>query len=126
MALESPAIYIYQLYGTFPEADYFEMGNGVSQSAGSKVSVVDNNIITGYNGEFWKNSQTNYYNHYYEDGLAVGQFGTDRYTNLVTAATGTPAMPKHQWLLRMQMAIFTCIMEMSPAWRCPQMENNQS
>ncbi len=65
--------------GSFPEADYFEVGNGVNQYAGNNVNVVDNNIITGYHGEFWKNGQTNYYNHYYEDGLAVGQFGTDFY-----------------------------------------------
>ncbi len=63
--------------GGFPEADYFEIGNGVNQYAGSNVNVIDNNIITGYHGEFWKNFQTNYYNHYYEDGLAIGQFGTD-------------------------------------------------
>lgn len=63
--------------GAFPEADYFEIGNNVNQYAGSNVNVVDNNIITGYHGEFWKNAQTNYYNHYFEDGLAVGQFGTD-------------------------------------------------
>ena len=65
--------------GSFPKADYFEVGNGVNQYAGNNVNVVDNNIITGYHGEFWKNGQTNYFNHYYEDGLAVGQFGTDFY-----------------------------------------------
>ncbi len=65
--------------GSFPEADYFEVGNGVNQYAGSNVNVVNNNIITGYHGEFWKNGQTNYFNHYYEDGLAIGQFGTDFY-----------------------------------------------
>ncbi|MEP7231000.1 MAG: hypothetical protein ABI691_12155 [Ginsengibacter sp.] len=86
--------------GTFPEADYFEIGNGVNQHAGSRVNVIDNNIITGFNGENWKNMQTNYYNHYYEDGLAVGQFGADRYTNAGTAAAGnagnalTPAVVK--------------------------------
>lgn len=63
--------------GSFPEADYFEIGNGVNQYAGSNVNIIDDNIITGHHGEFWKNFQTNYYNHYYEDGLAVGQFGTD-------------------------------------------------
>ncbi len=67
--------------GAFPEADYFEIGNGVNQYAGSNVNVVDKNIITGYHGEFWKNDQTNYYNHYYEDGLAIGQFGTDGYVS---------------------------------------------
>ena len=92
----TPATY----QGAFPEADYFETGNGVNQSAGSKVNVVDNNIITGYNGEAWKNVQTNYYNHYYEDGLPIAQFGTDRYFNGATSAAGsagnelTPAVVK--------------------------------
>ena len=63
--------------GAFPKPDYFEVGNGVNQLGGSSVNVVDNNIITGYHGEFWKNGQTNYYNHYLDNGLAVGQFGTD-------------------------------------------------
>ncbi len=74
--------------GSFPEADYFEMGNGVNNFAGSHLNVVDNNIFTGYHGEFWKNSQTNYYNHYYEDGLAIGQFGYDRYTSSSIAGYG--------------------------------------
>ncbi len=86
--------------GTFPEADHFEIGNGVNQHAGSRVNVVDNNIITGFNGENWKNMQTNYYNHYYEDGLAIAQFGTDRFTSSGVAAAGsagnalTPAVVK--------------------------------
>ncbi len=74
--------------GSFPEADYFEIGNGVNQYAGSNVNVVDNNIITGYHGEFWKNDQTNYYNHYNEDGLAIGQFGTDGYMSSGISPTG--------------------------------------
>ncbi|MEO8111311.1 MAG: hypothetical protein ABI594_14810 [Ginsengibacter sp.] len=81
----TPATY----QGAFPGADYFETGNGVSQSAGSRVNVVGNNIITGYNGEGWKNVQTNYYNHYYEDGLPIAQFGTDRYFNWSTSAAGS-------------------------------------
>ncbi len=74
--------------GAFPEADYFEIGNGVNQYAGSNVNVIGNNIITGYHGEFWKNDQTNYYNHYYEDGLAIGQFGTDGYVSSGVSPTG--------------------------------------
>ncbi len=38
--------------------------------------VLNRNIITGYHGEFWKSSQTNMYNHYLDNGLAIGQFGT--------------------------------------------------
>jgi hypothetical protein len=47
----------------------------VNDNAGGNVNIVDKNIITSYHGEFWKNSQTNKYNHYYENGLAIGQFG---------------------------------------------------
>ncbi len=65
--------------GSFPEADYFEIGNGGNNFAGSHVNVVGNNIVTGYHGEGWKNGQTNRFNHYNEDGLAIGQFGADFY-----------------------------------------------
>ncbi len=75
-------------YGAFPEADCFEIGNNGNQYAGINFNVVGNNIITGYHGEFWKNGQTNYYNHYWEDGLAVGQFGTDSYISPGIAAVG--------------------------------------
>ncbi|MEO8110612.1 MAG: Ig-like domain-containing protein [Ginsengibacter sp.] len=74
--------------GAFPKTDCFEIGNNVNQDAGSNVNVLDNNIITGYHGEAWKNSQTNYYNHYYEDGLAIGQFGYDRYLGSSIAGYG--------------------------------------
>lgn len=63
--------------GDFPTAQYFDIGNQVNFSAGTKVTIVDHNVITGYNGEFWKASETNYYNHFWDDGLAVGQFGTN-------------------------------------------------
>ncbi|MDQ6763759.1 MAG: hypothetical protein M3015_14180 [Bacteroidota bacterium] len=81
--------------GAFPGPDYFEMGNIGNQYAGSNLNVVGNNIITGYHGEFWKNGQTNYYNHYWEDGLPVGQFGTDMYVNILNTNgynTATPAL----------------------------------
>ncbi|CAN5430989.1 hypothetical protein BH11BAC3_BH11BAC3_06110 [soil metagenome] len=64
--------------GDFPQSGWFDEGNLVNDFAGGNVNIVDRNIITSYHGEFWKNSQTNYYNHYYDNGLAIGQFGTDR------------------------------------------------
>ena len=64
--------------GDFPKAGMFDIGNGVSDFAGGNVNIVDKNIITSYHGEFWKASQTNKYNHYYDNGLAIGQFGTTR------------------------------------------------
>ncbi|MEO6732472.1 MAG: hypothetical protein ABIN01_14735, partial [Ferruginibacter sp.] len=64
--------------GEYPKAGYFEVGNGVNNFAGGNVNIVDRHIITSYHGEFWKNSQTNKYNHYYDNGLSIGQFGTTR------------------------------------------------
>ena len=64
--------------GEYPIPGYFDVGNGVNNFAGGNVNIVDRNIITSYHGEFWKNTQTNKYNHYYDNGLAIGQFGTTR------------------------------------------------
>jgi hypothetical protein len=62
--------------GGFPDPSHFDVGNNVNNYAGSTVMVLNQNVITGYHGEFWKNSQTNMYNHYLDNGLAIGQFGT--------------------------------------------------
>ncbi|MCW3094217.1 MAG: C-terminal target protein [Ferruginibacter sp.] len=64
--------------GPYPNAGWFDEGNGVNDFAGGTVNIIDRNIITSYHGEFWKNSQTNKYNHYYDNGLAIAQFGTTR------------------------------------------------
>lgn len=66
--------------GPYPQIAYFEVGNMVNDYAGGNVNILDNSIITSYHGEFWKNGQTNRFNHYWDDGLPLGQFGTDRYT----------------------------------------------
>ncbi|HKH60650.1 MAG TPA: FlgD immunoglobulin-like domain containing protein [Flavitalea sp.] len=60
--------------GEFPDDGVYDIGNYV-RNAGNYMQVVDRNIFWGYNGEFWKGLQTNKYNHYYENGLFVGQFG---------------------------------------------------
>jgi FlgD Ig-like domain len=62
--------------GPFPDPGYYDIGNHVNYNAGSSIMVLNRNIITGYHGEFWKSSQTNMYNHYLDNGLAIGQFGT--------------------------------------------------
>ncbi|MCW3094218.1 MAG: Ig family protein [Ferruginibacter sp.] len=64
--------------GPFPASGWFDEGNGVNDFAGGTVNISDRNIITSYHGEFWKGSQTNKYNHYLDNGLAIGQFGTTR------------------------------------------------
>ncbi len=62
-------------YGDFPSDGAYDIGNGV-QFPGGDVLVIDNNIFWNYHGEFWKSSQTNIFNHVYDNGLMVGQFGT--------------------------------------------------
>ncbi|WP_420149532.1 PA14 domain-containing protein [Spirosoma sp.] len=67
--------------GEFPSDGTYDIGNTVVY-AGNLVTTLERNIFWGYNGEFWKQTQTNKYNHYYDNGLFVGQFGvvgTDTY-----------------------------------------------
>lgn len=75
--------------GLFPEADYFEMGNGENDYAGSRVVVIDSFAFSGHHGEFWKNVQTNYYNQYLDNGMIIGQFGSDQFIHPGIADTGT-------------------------------------
>ncbi|MDO9372914.1 MAG: tandem-95 repeat protein, partial [Ferruginibacter sp.] len=65
--------------GEYPQPGFFDCGNMVNDFAGSNLNIIDRQIITGYHGEFWKNGQTNKYNHYFDNGLPLGQFGTTRY-----------------------------------------------
>lgn len=60
--------------GDFPSNGAFDIGNTV-QYPGGDVYVLDNFILQGYHGEFWKQSQTNKWNLFYHNGLLVGQFG---------------------------------------------------
>lgn len=62
--------------GDFPSNGWFDIGNGDIPYRGNITRVMDRNIFWGYNGEFWKNSETNKFNHVYDNGLFVGQFGT--------------------------------------------------
>ena len=61
-------------HGPMPSDGTFDAGNGV-QYPGGNVYVIDKHILWNYHGEFWKNSQTNIWNHYFENGLMAGQFG---------------------------------------------------
>lgn len=61
--------------GPFPADGSYDIGNGV-EYAGSVAMALDRSIFWGYHGEFWKAAQTNKWNHVYDNGLLVGQFGT--------------------------------------------------
>ncbi|WP_218029177.1 PA14 domain-containing protein, partial [Segetibacter aerophilus] len=64
--------------GAFPNNGDFEVGNFGSENGGQgdAAMAIGRSIITHYYGEFWKAGQTNIFNHYYDNGLFVGQFGT--------------------------------------------------
>ncbi len=64
--------------GDYPDISRFEVGNNVSDFAGGGMSISDQNIFTSYHGEFWKLVQTGYHHHYWDNGLGIGLFGTDR------------------------------------------------
>ena len=69
----SPSTHVNYM-GEYPDDGAYDIGNYV-RNAGNYMQVVDRNIFWGYNGEFWKGLQTNKYNHYYDNGLFIGQFG---------------------------------------------------
>jgi hypothetical protein len=67
--------------GDFPTDGGFDTGNGVNPSgAGGDVCVLGNHIFWNYHGEFWKQTQTNYWNHFSESGLLIGHFGAYKYS----------------------------------------------
>ncbi len=64
--------------GEFPKDGAFDNGNGVESDfrAGGSAITYKDHIFWGYHGEFWKQSQTNIWNHVDGNtGLFVGQFG---------------------------------------------------
>jgi len=60
--------------GDYPDDGAFDIGNAV-QYPGTVAIANGPFIFEGYHGEFWKNSQTNKWKIYYENGLMIGQFG---------------------------------------------------
>ncbi len=60
--------------GPYPADGRYDMGNTV-QYPGGPILVEENNIFWGYHGEFWKQTQTNKWQHVYGDGLLVAVFG---------------------------------------------------
>jgi hypothetical protein len=62
--------------GPFPANGDFDIGNGVNDFAGSNAMAIERSVFWGYHGEFWKQGQTNMWNHLYDNGLMLGQFGT--------------------------------------------------
>jgi len=64
-------------WGSYPENGKYEIGNNAS--GGNQIPnvfTVENSIFKNYHGEFWRNSQTNKWDHFHDSGLMIGQFGT--------------------------------------------------
>lgn len=72
--MTSPATFR-DYWGMYPPDGAFDIGNGPPQYYGNVAIAFDRNFIWGYNGEFWKASQTAKFNHYYDNGLFIAQFG---------------------------------------------------
>jgi DNA-binding beta-propeller fold protein YncE len=78
--------------GDFPSDGRFDDGNNVNAYAGSQVTTLGKHVVWGYHGEFWKNIQVNKYNHYFENGLFLGQFGVTGVDSSVKARESAPQM----------------------------------
>jgi hypothetical protein len=60
--------------GNYPENGQWDGGNGVV-NVGKFMQALERSIFWGAFLEFWKNAQGNKWNHYFDNGLMVGQFG---------------------------------------------------
>ncbi|CAN0598084.1 unnamed protein product, partial [Ectocarpus sp. 12 AP-2014] len=60
--------------GDYPDNGMYDMGNGVNYPGGV-ILVKEKSIFWNYHGEFWKNGQTNKFQHVYDNGLLIGVFG---------------------------------------------------
>jgi hypothetical protein len=97
-SMSTPAGYT----GEFPFDGAFDVGNGPPDYAGNVAVAIERSIIWGFNGEGWKQSEVNKWNHYYDDGLFIGQFGktgpqydADEITNAAFAGNAfSPAIVK--------------------------------
>lgn len=97
--------------GDFPTDGTFDEGNRVNQAgAGGNLYVLENSIFWNYQGEFWKQSQTNYWNHFSDNGLMVGQFGTWRYKGIEDSPYGMAGNVKTAGVVKVggDMYIYHC------------------
>lgn len=60
--------------GQMPTSDSFDCGNNVEYAGGNCYNI-DSFYAWNYIGEFWKNSQTNVWKLFHQDGLMLTQFG---------------------------------------------------
>ncbi|HTQ11730.1 MAG TPA: FlgD immunoglobulin-like domain containing protein [Fimbriimonadaceae bacterium] len=53
----------------------FDVGDSITYAATVPMAS-GRNVVYGYNGEFWNQSEADQFMHFWDDGLFVGQFGT--------------------------------------------------
>lgn len=75
--------------GPYPNDGAYDVGNGVEYGGGG-IAVLDRSIFWNYHGEFWKGSQTNKWQHVYDNGLLLGIFGKTGPEAKVEAPDGKP------------------------------------
>jgi len=84
----------YNYSGPHPADGSFDIGNNTGyfpQHSETHAMVYDTDIFWNVNGEFWQNTETNYWNHVdATTGLLIGHFGTDG--NLAKFVQGAPQM----------------------------------
>lgn len=69
---------IYPLDGAFDIGNHANFVEGQQNGyAGGGVTATGRHVFWNYYGEFWKDAQTNYWQHIYDNGLSLGLFGTD-------------------------------------------------
>ena len=73
----------------------FDTGDGTDY-AGNSVQVSGHNVVYGYHGEGWNNSEANQFMHFWDDGLFVGELGiplNSAWSNAVAGAAGNSFNP---------------------------------
>ncbi len=75
--------------GIYPDDGAYDVGNGVEYGGGG-ITVLDRHIFWNYHGEFWKGSQTNKWQHVYDNGLLLGIFGKTGPEARIEAPDGRP------------------------------------
>jgi hypothetical protein len=65
----------------FPTDGAFDTGNDVTANTGGMAFATGRSFFLDYYGENWSGGETNKYNHFFDDGLMVGQFGSINYFN---------------------------------------------
>lgn len=75
----------------------FDIGDNINYAA-SLVMAQGRNVVYGYFGESWKNTEASQWMHFYDNGLFIGQFGTpgtfrNRFGEALPGFTGNAFFP---------------------------------